>query len=78
MASNSGSPLWYDELKQSEQMTFVTARVSSGDRSRASPAAASSNRMEHRDWASAQTEEDTGDTTSSVTDVLNAYSLKLL
>lgn len=35
IASNSGSPRLYEELKQSVHTTFVTARVSSGDKSTA-------------------------------------------
>ncbi|KAF3842595.1 hypothetical protein F7725_024546 [Dissostichus mawsoni] len=53
-----------EELKHSEQTTLVTARVSSGDRSRASPAAAASDRTEHRDPAWAWTEKDTAHTPS--------------
>ncbi|TNN50842.1 hypothetical protein EYF80_038925 [Liparis tanakae] len=60
MSSNSWSPRRYEELKHSEQMTLVTARVSSGDRSRARPAAAASDSTEHRERASEETEGDTG------------------
>lgn len=53
MASNSGSPRRYEELKQREQTTLVTARVSSGAMSRATSCAALS--VSHRDAASRQT-----------------------
>lgn len=53
MASNSGSPRRYEELKQREQTTLVTARVSSGAMSRAVSCAALS--VSHRDAASRQT-----------------------
>lgn len=52
-ASNSGSPRRYEELKQREQTTLVTARVNSGATSRAVSCAVMS--VSHKDAASRQT-----------------------
>lgn len=75
IASNSGSPHLYEELKQRVQTTFVTARVNSGAKSTAELCRLV--RISHIELASRQTgKSKKKDEISSFTDISKILSLE--